>query len=77
MSIGGCRSAGGRALFQRGRTWQDASVAKDAKAEEIDVGSDAFFELLDQNPGLNRAVARTGDLTLDLGGRIVRLRAGD
>ncbi len=33
--------------------------------------------LLDQNPGLNRAVARTGDLTLDLGGRIVRLRAGD
>lgn len=68
------QSLGGKTFFLRGDTWQDSALAAGVVVEEIGLYSEEFFSLLDRHPWLNRCVARTGDVTLLLDGRNLRLR---
>ncbi len=71
----GVQCVNGKALFARGGKWQDASVPKDAKVEDVELFSDSFFALLDRNAWLNRVVARTGEVTCNVENRWVRFTA--
>ncbi|MSR74324.1 MAG: VWA domain-containing protein [Planctomycetes bacterium] len=75
VTIEGVQCVNGKALFARGGKWQDAGVPKDAKVEDVELFSEAFFGLMDRNAWLNRVVARTGEVTCNVENRWVRFTA--
>ena len=65
----------GQTFFKKGKTWLQTGLANDVKVdEEVEYFSDRFFEALSKHQWLNRCLARTGDLTLKLDGKLVRFR---
>jgi len=79
VTVRGVQSLKGRTLFKRGETWLDASVTREAHgdAETVEYFSEAFFGYLHRNPWLNECVARTGDLTIRVEGKVVRFKRSD
>lgn len=79
VEVGGVQNLRGRAFFKRGETWVHGSISAEQQktAVEIPYFSEEFFKHLERNPWLNQCVARTGDVTVELEGRVVRFRRGD
>lgn len=76
-TVGGVQCVGERAFFRRGDTWQASDVSppeEGSSLRELELFSPEFFALLDAKPWLGRCVARTGDLTLNLDGKALRIR---
>jgi len=79
VEVGGVQNLRGRTFFKRGETWVHGTVSaeKQKAAVEIPYFSEEFFKHLERNPWLNQCVARTGDVTVELEGKVVRFRRGD
>lgn len=79
VTIHGVQNLNGRTLFKRKETWLDVAVTAEAQqnAEEVPYFSESFFGYLERNPWLNQCIARTGDVTLEVEGKVLRFKQSD
>ena len=74
VTIDNVQNVGGKAYFLRADGWLDSELETGPADLEVDLFTDDFFALLDQNAWLPKTVARTGFLTVDVAGQKVRIR---
>jgi Ca-activated chloride channel family protein len=77
VTVLGVQNVAGKTLFKRGATWRDPESGAKPADEVVDVYSDRFFALLEQNTWLASCIARTGDLTVEIEGKVVRLKSDE
>lgn len=68
----GVQCVAGRTLFRREGSWLDARLASAEVSREIELGSEEFYELCDQNAWVASCVARTGEVVLAVGEETLR-----
>jgi Ca-activated chloride channel family protein len=74
VTITNVQCISGRAFFKKGDTWRQSDLPTDAAVVELALDSDEFFALLEQHPWLGPCVARTGDVTVVIAGKNVRVK---
>ena len=75
ITLGGVQCVAGKAFFRRDGAWQDSATNGAEPDQVVALFSDPFYALLDQHPWLGRCVARTGEVTVEVAGKTVRITA--
>lgn len=76
ITVGGVQCVAGKTFFRRDGAWQDSATGGAEPDQVVALYSDPFYALLDEHPWLGRCVARTGEVTVEVAGRTVRITAG-
>lgn len=74
-SAEGVRYVWGKAFFLRDGSWVDAEVGGE-EAEEVRFGSDEYFSLLSEHPGIGRFLSLGKNLVLKYDGAVYRIYEG-